>query len=127
MIAWLVDLAVQAGIAPKWAKTAVFATLAALAILALWGGKCAYDRGVISKYENKQEIKVQKKLEPANQQAADERANDKIRIQHQSEEAHNAIHNGPDSAPSAAAIRHDCLRLRAAGKDTSRIPQCRGS
>jgi hypothetical protein len=126
MITWIAGLLISGGVPQRYARAATMVLLGIAVLLALWGAKCAYDHHVISTHDTKVENKVLKKTQAATDQAATERANDTIRVEHQEQEAHNAIHQGADSAPSAAAVRHDCGRLRRAGKDTSRIAACSG-
>lgn len=110
----------------RFAKPLVFLGLAALIGLALWGAKCAYDAHIIKTHDTEQENKTLKRVSGANDQAADERAADTIALEHKEQEAHDAIHQGPDAAPSPAAVRHNCERLRRSGYDTTRLPACSG-
>ncbi len=106
---------------PKWGKFAkpiVFASLAILIGLALWGGKCAYDASVIENHEQK----IEQRARPATDKAADERANDTIANAKSEQEMHNAIAAQPDQpiAPTTRAL--SCERLRRAGRNP---PACR--
>jgi hypothetical protein len=113
-------------IGEKAARAIAYVGLALAVAVMLGLGKCAYDRSIIGKHDMKQELKVQKRLQPANDRAANDRAAETITLNTREQEAHDAIHSVPDSAPSAAAVRHNCDRLRRAGKDVIRIPACGG-
>ena len=123
---WLIGLALKVGVPQRFAKASV---IAALVLLAIGGGALAlhlYNRSIIKTHDTEQENKELKHVSAANDQAANERANETIALEHQEEETHNVIHQGPDSAPSPAAVRHNCERLRHAGRDTSKLPACSG-
>ena len=60
----------------------------------------------------------------AREGASIERAQDTAETVELQNEMVEEIRKAPDSLPSDAAVRLGCLRLRAAGRDTSAIPAC---
>ena len=118
MPAFLIGLALKAGIPPRFAKFAVIAALVTLLIVGFGVAKCAYDRSVIDKHEQK----IERRARPATDKAADERANDAISNAKREEELHDVIAAQPDQpiAPTSRAL--SCQRLRNAGRNP---PSCR--
>lgn len=100
-------------VGPKFAKPAIFAVLAILILGTLWGGKCAYDKNVVGKHEQK----LQQRAKPATDKAASERAKDTIAQAKNEEEAHNAVHSVPDAAPAGPSHALACKRLRDHGRN----------
>jgi hypothetical protein len=90
-----------------------------LLIAALVGGVIAWIR---SDAVSDHEIKIERRARPATDAAADERAKDAIRTDHQAQERHDVIAAQPDQpiAPTSRAL--SCKRLRDAGIDS---PACR--
>jgi hypothetical protein len=78
-----------------------------------WGSaKCAYDRSVIDKHEQK----IERRAAPATNKAADERATDTINNAKAEEEMHNAIASQPDQPISPTSHALACQRLHRIGK-----------
>lgn len=100
------------------ARAVAYGLLALIVLAALWGGKCVYDRHVVSDHQ----AAVEQRAAPATDQAATERANDAIAIAKQEEEAHNVIHSVPDAAPAGPSHALACKRLHDLGRDP---PACR--
>jgi hypothetical protein len=92
----------------KWAKPAAWGIIAAVLLLILGVGKCAYDKSVIDKHE----AKIEHRAAPATNAAAQERANDTITNAKKEEELHNAVHSVPDAAPAGPSHALACERLR---------------
>lgn len=105
---FLIGLALKFGVPQRFAKFAVIAALVTALVVGLGVGKCAYDRSVIQKHEQKAE----RRAAPATNKAATERANDIIRQSKSEQEAHDAIQAQPDQpiAPTSRALA--CKRLR---------------
>ena len=59
--------------------------------------------------------------------SAGERAADIKEVDKLEEDLIDAVRAMPDSTPGPARVALGCLRLRAAGKDTTSIPACSGS
>ena len=87
---------------------------------------CMGQKSGEQRYENQRleaNQKVQQQKAAADTGAADQRVTDTSRIQQQREELRDARTTAP--SPSDRR-RHGCVILRQQGKDTSRIPACRG-
>jgi hypothetical protein len=102
----------------KFAKPLTFVVLGLLILLALWGGKCAYDSSVI----NAHEAKIEQRAKPATDKAAQERSSDIIANAKNEQEMHNAIAAQPDQPISPTSHALSCQRLRNAGHNP---PACR--
>jgi hypothetical protein len=114
----LIALALKLGVPSRFAKVAVMAALFVLALGFLGLGKCAYDRIVIDKHEQK----IEQRAKPATDKAASERATDTIANAKKDQERHDVIQAQPDQpiAPTSRAL--SCKRLRDVGKHP---PACR--
>lgn len=124
MIGFLLPLLARVGVPEALRKAVAYASLA-IALIALLGlVKCSYDRSLIRKHDAEVSAEAVKKDTAAKEQASQERANDTATINQAEKERNDAINRGPAVKPSPASIRHNCERLRRAGTDTSRIPQC---
>lgn len=122
----IIGFFVSKGLSEKAARALSYVGLFLLIGGTLLGLKLAYDHRLIANHDLKNEVKVQKKLQPANDHAANDRAANTIAINQTETEAHNAIHSVPDAAPAAPSVRLGCDRLRRAGNDISRVPACAG-
>lgn len=124
MIAFLTPFLASLGVPEPLRKAVGYATLA-IALIALLGlAKCSYDRSLIRQHDAEVTAETVRQDSAAKEQAATERATDTATISKAQEERNHAINNGQPNKPSAASIRHNCERLRKAGADTSRIPEC---
>lgn len=108
----------------KAAKPVLIASAVVLLVLGLGIAKCAYDKSVIKAHDAKQNAETQNRKIEADENASEQRREDDTRIAEQEKEANDAIAKTNDSAPSDAALSHNCIRLRRAGIDTSRFPEC---
>lgn len=124
MIGLLATFLINRGVAARFARPAIFAGLFVLAISATIIGKVIYDRTLIRQHDAEVTAETVRQDSAAKEQAATERTTDTATISKAQEERNHAINNGQPNKPSAASIRHNCERLRKAGADTSRIPQC---
>ena len=108
----------------KFAKAAAFGSIAILILLALWGGKCAYDHGVISNYQNKVDASAAKADRKADDKAAQQKFND---VERQNEEADQLIKvqaNAKNATERNLAF-HRCLRLQQRARDNGLVtPKC---
>jgi len=124
MISFLFPLLARVGVPEPLRKAVAYASLA-VAVLALLGlAKCTYDRSLIRNHDAEVTAETVKKDSAAKEHASEERANDTAIINQAEKDRNDAINKGPAVKPSPASIRHNCERLRRAGTDTTRIPQC---
>lgn len=86
-------------------RLAAWATIIAAACALLWAAKAAYDASVISDHEQDKAVQTIDALD----EAADQRAEDTVRITTQEKEREDAIQNVPDGSDYQLAA--DCLRL----------------
>ncbi len=121
----IIGFLITKGLSPKLARIVAIGGLFVLILSVMAGAKCAYDRNLIRKHDDAQEIKLQRKIAPANDKAAEARATDTIAIAETERKANEAIQSAPETAPSPASTALGCDRLRRAGKDITRYPACR--
>lgn len=124
MITFLTPILASLGVPEGLRKLVAWAGLIVLAVSVLGLSKCAYDRSLIRSHDAEVTAETLKKDSAAKEQAATERATDTETISKAEKERNDAINNGQPNKPSAASVRLNCDRLRRAGTDTSRIPQC---
>ena len=110
----------------RFAKPLSYLLMAFALFLALAVAKCSYDRSVIKNYEAETSGQIIKTNAEAQSAAAEERVNDTLSTQAAKDVRDDEIRKAPDGAPSAAAVRLSCERLRRAGKDTSGRAACAG-
>lgn len=124
MIPFILPFLARVGVPEPLRKAVAYASLA-VGVLALLGlAKCSYDRSLIRNHDAEVTAETVKKDSAAKEQASEERANDTAVINQAEKDRNDAINKGPAVKPSPASVRHNCERLRRAGTDTSRIPQC---
>ena len=99
-------------IGEKWAKPVAWAIIAAAILAVLGTAKCAYDRSVIDKHNQK----LEQRAKPATDKAAEERAKDTIANAKHEEDLHNAIASQPDQPISPTSRALSCERLRRLGR-----------
>jgi ABC-type nickel/cobalt efflux system permease component RcnA len=114
----IIGALVAKGLSEKVARAIAYAGLALVIILAMWGGKRAYDRSVIAHHE----ATIARKAAKATDQAATERAADTIANAKHQQELHDAIHSVPDAPPAGPSHALACKRLHDLGRDP---PACR--
>ena len=114
------------GLSDRLAKIILIATAVALASVACVGLKVWYDSRIISHAVEHANVKQLQKEAPANDKAAETRANDTVRLIVKSQERHNAIQKEVDQKPTDADIALNCKRLSEAGYDTASFPSCAG-
>jgi hypothetical protein len=109
----------------KYARPVAYAILAIVIVLALWGGKCAYDANVISKHEMKAENKQLKREATANTNLNNQVAVDTKAAEQRKQEMDNATRTIPDQAPSARQRAIACVELRRQAKERRKpLPAC---
>lgn len=125
MISWIV----ARGLSERAAKAAAIATclIAVLLILASLRGAWAIfdwfnDRDAVEKAVNKANVDALDTAREADDQAARTAQADEQVISDQAQEAIDAIENAQGGAPSAAAVAHNCQRLRAYGFEGTDLP-----
>ena len=130
LIPWIIRALVGRGIAQGTAEKVAKPLLYLIALIAvvgmLWGAVAIHDRRVVTAHDANANAAVIARTTPANDRAADQRANDTITIAQTEQGTHDAIAKAPESTPSPAAVVLNCRRLRLAGKDTSRLATCQG-
>lgn len=119
MSGWL-----AAKLGPRAGETALWLVLALLvaAVLALTycsGGKDAQIA------QQKADAKVDQKVDKADAKAAEQRVEDAVRLEQQEKELDDAV-KADHNADRTRALR-GCVIMRQQGRDTSKIPACRGS
>ena len=98
---------------PRWAPIAAGVVGLALAAL-LW--LHFHDARVVEKHDAAVNLEVERKARAADAAAADQRLDDAKANADQQESYHEAIDAASSGAPSDAAVRLGCERLRRAGK-----------
>ena len=122
---WLLSLAAGIGIPPQFRKAAVIASLFALALAVLGLGKCAYDRSVIQRHEQKAALQQEKRERKADQNLNQQIGRDQAAAQQRQQEIDNATRNIPDQAPSARQHARACVELRREAKQRGKPqPAC---
>ena len=129
LIPWIIRALVGRGVQQATAEKVAKPLLGMVLLIALagllWGAVAIHDRHVVTAHDANANAAVIARTTPANDRAADQRANDTITIARTEKDAHDAIAKAPESAPSAAAQQLACHRLRLAGKDVSGYAACR--
>lgn len=100
-------------ISDRLAKIAGIITLVVALLAALALAKFAYDRSVVAEYEAERQAEASQ----AREDAADQRADDTIRLTQEEKELHDVIEAAPQGgtlSPAARALA--CERLRRAGR-----------
>lgn len=116
LIAWATGL-------PRWARLAA----AALALVLVAAGAAlvwlkSHDSEVVEKHDAAANLQAERKARAADADAADQRLNDARANAEQQESYHEAIEAASSGAPSDAAVRLGCERLRRAGKVDADLP-----
>lgn len=125
MPAFLIGLALKAGIPARFAKVAVIVALIVLAVGTFFGAKALYDRSVIRDHTQKQEGRQTKRERTADTNLELRKDVDEAAARLRQQEIDNATKNIPDQAPSARQRARACVELvrqaKAAGQP---IPAC---
>lgn len=124
MIAGLAIRLIGLGVPAKLAKPLVWALLIIAVVAALFIAKALYDKSVIEDHEAKRENEILRDTRNASEDAADERANDRIETGVQLEELQDANKDADDGLTPRQ--RRGCIILRQQGEDLARYPACRG-
>jgi hypothetical protein len=106
---------------PEHLRRPLAGVMAGIALLALLGGAWAiwlhfHDARVIDRHDAALNLDAERKARAADAAAADQRVKDAADNAEQSEAYHDAIDAASSGAPSDAAVRLGCERLRRAGK-----------
>jgi hypothetical protein len=110
----------------KFAKPLIYGVLGLLILLALWGGKCAYDKSVITKHDAKVEAATAKADLKANDHAAEQRRADDARLTQESQQLKEAQNGATTDLDRRLAFQR-CLRLQqGARRDGKQPPSCSG-
>ncbi len=116
--------AVKLFLGKNWTWLALGALLAAMLTVSYCKGQSAGKSGEVIKQQER-EIDVQASVSVAHDTAADQRVLDVIELTKQEQELKDAASHATGSAD--ARRRRGCVILRQQGRDTSRLPECRGS
>lgn len=111
MPAFLIGLALKAGIPSRFAKIAVVASLIVLLVVGLGVAKCAYDRSVIERHTSEMKAKQAKRERQADANLERQKDVDEAAARQRKEEIDNATRNIPDQAPSQRQRARACLEL----------------
>ncbi|HET6941455.1 MAG TPA: hypothetical protein VFH89_04770 [Sphingomicrobium sp.] len=107
---------------PSWMVTV---GLVVLAIAGAGIGKCAYDRSVVQRHEQKAQLKQVKRERKADTNLQIQTGRDEAAAQQRQKEIENATRNIPDQAPSARQRARACLELqRQAAERRQPKPAC---
>jgi hypothetical protein len=127
-VPWIIRLLVGRGVAQGTAEKVAKPLLGLIALIALagllWGAVTIHDRHVITNHDASANGAIIAKTTPANDRAADQRANDTITLNAQAQETRDAIHAAPDQAPAPTSLALGCERLRRQGKSLASVPAC---
>lgn len=112
-------------IGEKLARAIAYAGLVLLIVGAIGTAKCAYDRGVIRKHEQKAELKQVKRERKADAQLEQQKDTDAAAKAQRQKELEDATKGIPDRAPSARQRAIACSELRREAKERGQpIPSC---
>lgn len=112
-------------VGPKFAKAGVIIAGIVLLVTVLGLGKCAYDSSVISRHEQKAELKQVKRERKADTNLETQKDRDDIATKQRMQEIDNATRNIPDQAPSARQRARACVELRREAKQRGKPqPAC---
>jgi hypothetical protein len=117
---WLLAVLARWGV-PEHLRRPLAGVMGGIALLALLGGVWAlwlhfHDARVIDKHDAAVNLETERKARAADAAAADQRVKDAAENADQRESYHEAIESASSGAPSDAAVRLGCERLRRAGK-----------
>ncbi len=117
MIAVAILNFVVARVGQRWAKPAIYASLAVLLIVGLGVAKCAYDRSVIDRHDAKEEAKTERAARKASDDATaadNARRGDFSASQGAIE---RKVDDAADKSPAGPGTRayFDCLRRQRTG------------
>jgi hypothetical protein len=104
-------------------KNWIYFAIGAALVVALLLAYCAGGSGEREK-QDQRTIKIERKVGDANENAAAARVEDTTKIQEQSREISDAVQNA--TSGDDARRRSGCVVLRQQGRDTTKIPACRG-
>lgn len=102
----------------NWVYFGIAGALALALVLAYcWGGAGEREK------QARQTIKTQRQVGKANDEAAEHRIDDAVKLEQQKQEIKDALQNATSS--DDARRRAGCAILHQQGRDTSAIPSCR--
>lgn len=121
MIGPIISMLVGAGASPRVAKVGAWALLIGLLVAILSLGKCAYDKNLIDRNDDRRRADTAIADRKADNAAADQRLEDHQRRQQEAAELKEAVTYAPkDPAVSDDVERrlalHRCLRLQQAAR-----------
>lgn len=114
--------AARAFLTKWWPAIAAVVVIIACLTVAYCTGRSAGKSGEVIKAQDR-EIKVQTKVNDANENAAGTRVEDATKLQQQQQEIEDAVRNA--KGPDDVRAKRGCVILRQQGRDTSAIPACR--
>lgn len=122
MPAFLIGLALKAGIPARFAKVAVVAALAVLLVVGLGLAKCAYDRSIIKAHDAERDAATAKADRKADTKAAEERRSDDARLAHETQELKEAVNEAGNDAGARRRAYYECIRSLQAARARGEPP-----
>lgn len=122
MPAFLIGLALKAGIPAKFAKPAIIATLIVLLVVGLGVAKCAYDRSVIKSHEAERDLAIERADRKADAKAAEERRSDDARLTTEAQEIKEAINEAGNDPAARRAAYYRCVELQQSARARGEPP-----
>lgn len=106
-----------------WLVIAAVVLIIALIVFSYTEGKDAGASGEVTKQQER-ELDVQGQVKDADTKAGDTRVTDAVRAEQQQKELEDAFKASDD--PERRRVLRGCVIMRQQGRDTSRLPECRG-
>lgn len=118
---FLIDLIVGWGVPAKAAKIVLFTIGAALLIAVMAGGKCAYDKSIVTHYADKVDASAAKADRKADEAAAVQRRVDDTRLTQEQAQLEKVQTNAKDPQQRRRDF-YRCLGLQQAARADGRQP-----
>lgn len=117
MMAFLISMVTGMGVPLKAAKPVIFGAFALLIVLAMWGGKCAYDHSIIATHDAKVEASQAKADRKADEAATAREEAQRERRDYETDQLTKAVEHAPkdpaiDDDRERALAFHRCLSLQ---------------
>ena len=122
MPAFLIGLALKAGIPARFAKIAVIGSLIVLLVVGLGVAKCAYDRSIIKAHDAERDAATAKADRKADAQSAEERRADDTRLAHETNEVKEAVNEARVEGRDPRAAYYECVKLQQSARALGKPP-----